>query len=83
MTTARESNDFHARDDVDTSTLAHHHTLGTKHDQAAPGDHRHQGENSLQLMEGIIVSGSKGGNAALTDLITKLAEVLGFTDATT
>jgi hypothetical protein len=34
------------------------------------------------IMEGITVSGSKGGNAALADLITKLAAALGFTDAT-
>ena len=79
----REVNSFHARDDVDSSPLSHHHTLGIKHSQAAAGDHKHDGVGSSKLMDGITVSGSKGGNAALADLISKLATALGFTDATT
>jgi hypothetical protein len=78
-----EVNRFHERSDVDSSALAQHHTLGVKHDQASPGDHNHNGEGSLFLMDGITITGSKGGNAALADLITKLAAALGFTDATT
>ena len=73
---------FHARSDVDSSQTAQHHTLGVRHDQASPGDHKHEGQGSRMIMEGITVSGSKGGNAALADLITKLAAALGFTDAT-
>lgn len=76
-------NSFHSRSDVDSGWQAQHHTLGIKHDQAAAGDHKHDGNNSKKLMEGITVTGSKGGNAALADLITKLAAALGFTDGTT
>lgn len=76
-------NQFHARSDVDSSWQAQHHTLGVKHDQASPGDHKHNGDNSRLIMEGISVTGSKGGNVALADLITKLAAALGFTDNTT
>lgn len=78
-----EINRFHARDDVDSSWQAHHHTLGVKHDQAAAGDHIHDGNGSKKLMDGITITGSKGGNAALADLITALATALGFTDGTT
>ena len=74
---------FHARSDLDSSSTAQHHTLGIKHDQAAPGDHKHDGKASRRLMEGTTITGSKGGNAALDDLIDKLAVVLGFTDNTT
>jgi chemotaxis response regulator CheB len=58
-------------------------TLGAGNLQASPGDHKHDGTTSKKLMTGITISGSKGGNAALADLITKLAAALGFTDATT
>ena len=74
---------FHARSDVDSGPMAQHHSLGVKHNQASAGDHTHDGVGSLFLMDGITVTGSKGGNAALADLITKLAAALGFTDATT
>lgn len=79
----QEVNRFHDRSDVDSHWQAQHHTLGVKHDQAAPGDHKHNGENSKLLMEGISISGAKGGNVALTNLITALADALGFTDNTT
>lgn len=70
-------------DDTDSSAFAKHHTLGRKHHQASSGDHNHDGINSRKLMTGITVTGSKGGNAALADLITKLSTALGFTDGTT
>src|SRR6266540_2949258 len=47
----QEVRNFHARDDVDSSAKAHHHTLGIKHDQASPGDHKHNGKNSKKLFE--------------------------------
>ncbi len=74
---------FHARSDLDSSWQAQHHTLGIKHDQASPGDHIHDGKSSRRIMEGITVTGSKGGNVALANLITKLSAALGFTDSTT
>ena len=39
--TAKDVNDFHNKDDVDSGQLAHHHTLGKSSNQAAPGNHNH------------------------------------------
>lgn len=78
-----EVNRFHEHSDVDSSTLAQHHTLGPKPNQASPGDHKHDGVTSKKLMAGVTVTGSKGGNVALTNLITALSNSLGFTDTTT
>lgn len=80
----REVNLFHSRSDVDTSTGAQHHTLGVKHDQASPGDHNHDGKGSRKLGQGLnlVVTGSRGGNAALLSLLQALAQVIEFTDTT-
>lgn len=40
---------FHFNSDVDESPLAYHHTLGTLANQAAAGDHTHDGKNSLRI----------------------------------
>ena len=58
-------------------------SLGPGNLQASPGDHNHDGTTSKRLMEGIELTGSKGGNVALANLITELAAILGFTDSTT
>ena len=79
----REVARLHRNADTDSSQQASHHTLGIKHDQASPGDHKHDGKSSRRIMEGITISGSKGGNAALGNLITALSAALGFTDNTT
>ncbi len=79
----QEVNAFHERSDVDGNPNSQHHTLGTGHNQAASGDHTHNGMNSKRLMSGITVTGSRGGNAALTDLVNKLSAALGFTNGTT
>lgn len=76
-------NALHARSDVDSGWQAQHHSLGIKHNQAAAGDHKHNGQDSRKIMEGITITGSKGGNVALADLISKLSASLGFTDGTT
>jgi hypothetical protein len=46
---AGQVNDFHANSDVDKSTLSQHHTLGTLPNQAAAGDHSHDGRNSRRV----------------------------------
>lgn len=76
-------NRFHTKADTDSNAGAAHHTLGVKHDQAAPGDHIHNGINSHQLLENAVLTGAKGGNVALANLITMLSNALGFTDSTT
>lgn len=80
-----EVNKLHARDDVDVSFRSHHHTLGIKSGQAAPGDHIHNGVNSKRIgaKDGNVLSGAKGGNVALTNLIAILAKYIDFSDTTT
>lgn len=73
---------FHNKDDVDSSSEAHHHTLGIKKDQSSPGDHTHDGTTSKRLLEGTTITGAKGGNAALASAIAALVK-LGATDSTT
>lgn len=75
-------NEFHTNDDVDKDSGAHHHTLGGGANQASPGSHSHDGTDSVALLEGIELAGSKGGNLALGSVIQALVE-LGATDNTT
>lgn len=82
---AQEVAAMHARSDRDSSVFAQHHTLGIKHNQASPGDHNHDAKGSRKVGAGLglSVTGSKGGNVALTNLLTMLAQVIEFTDTTT
>lgn len=81
----REVNLFHARSDLDSSTTAQHHTLGIGHNQASSGDHTHDGIATRKLGTGLslTLTGSKGGNVALGNLITLLKNFVDFTDTTT
>jgi hypothetical protein len=72
---------FHANASVDTKATDIHHTLGNKPNQAAKGYHTHNGSDSPQLLAGVILTGSKGGNAALGSVISALVK-LGATDNT-
>lgn len=82
---AKEVNEYHTNSDRDASINALHHTLGTRRNQAAKGDHIHNGENGQKVGDGMAlnVTGAKGGNAALTSLLAMLAKVIDFTDTTT
>lgn len=81
----REVNAFHNSSDVDSSVNAQHHTLGIKHNQASAGDHIHDGGSTRKLGTGmnLTLTGSKGGNVALANLITMLKNFVDFTDTTT
>lgn len=74
---------IHDRSDVDSSAQAQHHTLGIKHDQSSPGDHKHDGKSSRRLAEDLTLNGVKSGGTALTNLIDMLQQLLGFEDNTT
>lgn len=74
--------EFHTNDDVDSSSEAHHHTLGPNANQASPGYHNHDGSNSVQLLDGFIISGSKATGAALASVVGALV-MLGAQDETT
>jgi hypothetical protein len=82
---AREVNLFHSNSDVDSHAGAQHHSIGVKHDQASSGDHVHDGIGSRKLGQGmgLVLTGAKGGNVALANLITMLKQVIDFTDSTT
>lgn len=68
--------------DTDSGVFAKHHTLGPRNGQAAPGDHTHDGGSSPLLLDGVVLSGSRGGNAALPSIIAALVK-LGATNSTT
>jgi len=79
---AKVVSDFHTNADTDTRDTAAHHTLGTSPTQASPGNHRHRGGDSELLLEGVVLTGSRGGNIALLSVINALVQ-LGAQDATT
>lgn len=73
---------FHHRADTDSSMFAIHHTLGLRKDQASSGAHTHNGKDSLFILKGKTISGSRGGNVALASVISLLVS-MGATDNTT
>lgn len=91
---AQSVND-HQSSDVDAHQRSQHHTLGTSRNQASPGNHIHDGITSPKL--GLLkmdpagnvtvpqdtLTGAKGGNVALANLITLLQKYINFTDGTT
>lgn len=92
---SNESKRQHFNSDVDSSFQARHHTLGPKRNQASPGNHIHDGITSPKIgaltpgssasspVPAFTLTGSKGGNVALTNLITFLKLHFNFTDTTT
>lgn len=92
---AQESTNLHQQSDVDSSQRAQHHTLGKSRNQASPGNHIHDGITSPKMgamaigtsgnnpVPAFTLTGSKGGNVALANLITFLKLHFNFTDTTT
>lgn len=92
---ALEVQQFHFKSDVDSSQRALHHTLGPRRNQASPGNHIHDGVSSPKLgalaigtsgnapIPALVLTGAKGGNVALTNLIAMLKNHINFTDNTT
>lgn len=79
---AQEVEDFHSNADTDVRPEAIHHTLGSSPNQASPGNHVHNGSDAPLLLEGVQLTGSRGGNAAVASIISALVK-LGATDTTT
>ena len=50
--TSAEVTKAHSNSDVDASSVAQHHTLGIQHNQASPGDHKHDGKSSSRIGKG-------------------------------
>jgi hypothetical protein len=74
--------DFHHNAPVDTRPEDIHHRLGPAPNSASPGNHSHNGADSVLLLDGFILTGSKGGNAAVASIIQALVR-LGAKDSTT
>lgn len=79
---AEEVTRQHTNADTDSRKEAAHHTLGVGDNQASPGNHNHRGGDSVQLLTGITLTGSRGGNIALLSVVQALV-ALGATDSTT
>lgn len=79
---SKEVEVFHTNSDKDGTPTSVHHTLGNGPNQAAPGDHIHDGGSSKELLEEVTITGSKASGAALDSVIDALVK-LGATDATT
>lgn len=81
----KEVTAFHTKADTDGSPTSSHHTLGINRNQASPGNHVHDGKASPKIGRGLTLTltGAKGGNVALGNLITMLKQVIEFTDNTT
>jgi len=88
----------HYRSDVDSSQKALHHSLGTGRNQSSPGSHIHDGVSSPKLgdmkfdttpgnegeiIPSYVITGSRGGNAAVASMIALLKNFVDFTDNTT
>lgn len=82
---AEEVIKFHKFADVDSKPEAMHHTLGPSGNQAAPGNHTHNGQDSPLLLEGMIMVGDKNANppAAVLNSIIQAMVRLGARDNTT
>lgn len=80
--TPEEVDRFHENAPRDSRKEDIHHTIGTGRNQASAGDHNHRGGDSVQLLAGITITGSRGGNIALLSVIQCLV-ALGATDSTT
>lgn len=92
---SQQSVNDHTHSDLDSFRQAQHHTLGNGRNQAAGGDHVHDGINGKKLglyqmtsgggatQTSLVLTGAKGGNVALTNLIALLKNFIDFTDNTT
>jgi hypothetical protein len=74
--------DFHENSDVDSRAEAQHHTLGPNPNQAAPGNHTHDGGDSALILEGETISGSRDTDAWRISVNALLVR-LGATDNST
>jgi hypothetical protein len=66
--TSSESMRAHVNCDCDSSGTSQHHTLGTGHTQASPGDHKHDGKNSKRIGKGLDPAFPLTANAAYSQV---------------
>jgi hypothetical protein len=80
--TAEEVDEFHRNSDVDLRPEAQHHTIGPQPNQAAAGNHKHDGGDSELLLTGMTISGSRASDAWRLSVNAILVR-LGATDSST
>jgi len=80
--TAEQVEELHSNSDLDTRPEAQHHSTGPGPTQAAPGDHRHRGGDSLPLLDDMTITGDISDGTVLTSIIQCLV-ALGATDSST
>lgn len=77
-----EVNKFHTNSDNDSAVTAQHHTLGILHNQASPGDHKHDGKSSKRIGKGLDLAFPTTAGAAYTQAqiqsIINALRALGF-----
>ena len=79
---AEEVERLHQNADTDARKEAIHHTVGPGENQASPGNHNHRGGDSVQLLGGVTITGSRGSDAWRLS-ITQALVALGATDSST
>lgn len=75
--------EFHRNSDLDTRPEAQHHSTGNGSNQGAYGNHIHDGQRGLLLLEGVTFTGSRSNNTA--DILNQIMNALvplGATNAT-
>lgn len=74
---------IHQNADTDLQRESIHHTLGPRPTQAAPGDHNHDGSNSVQLLAGQTIVGPRSNSSAILPSIIAALVRLGAVDNST
>jgi hypothetical protein len=70
--------DFHTNSDLDARPESQHHTLGPGTNQAAPGDHKHDGGDSSLLLENQFITGSRNSDVwrqSVNDILVRLGAI--------
>ncbi len=65
--------ELHSFSDLDSALNAQHHSIGPGPTQVAGGDHKHDGRATRKIFTPLTVTGSRGANVALANLLTSLA----------
>lgn len=80
--TAEEVDKLHTHADTDSRKESIHHTLGQGETQGSPGNHNHRGGDSVQLLSGVTIIGSRGSDSWRLSINQALV-ALGAVDSST
>lgn len=77
---ARAVQAFHRNSDLNSRPEAQHHSLGNGANESAFGNHNHDGQRGVPLLDGVTFTGSRTNNAA--DVINQICNALAQLGAT-